>query len=228
MTRMMFPTRALGWMAAIATMAGGLWLSAPASAQAPILEREGNLQSLQGEHTFNGMAGQQVAISLTSEEFDGALTLLAPNGTELASNEDYARSSNPTIVITLPSNGAYKILARSSYGQAGSYTVQVRTATAYDAAYARGVTLAQSGSYLEAIAAFEEATELDPSQPVAFLDLADAVYAEATRLQPQEATIILNNYRQAAALYEQQGNMEMAQLLRDQASYLEQLSSGQF
>lgn len=225
MIRMMIPSRAVSFLAAIATCVGGGLLPSAAWAQTPILQRDGNLQSLQGEHIFNGTAGQQVAISLTSEEFDGALTLMAPNGTELAQNEDYARSPNPTIVITLPSSGAYKILARSSYGQPGSYTVQVRMATAYDAAYAQGVTLVQQGNYLEAIAAFQEATQLDPSQPVAYLDLADTVYAEASRLQPEELATVISNYRRAADLYEQQGNAEMAQMLRDQVSYLEQASN---
>lgn len=225
MIRMMVPTRAVGFLAAIATLVGGGLLPSVAWAQTPILQRDGNLQSLQGEHIFNGTAGQQVTISLTSEEFDGALTLMAPNGTELAQNEDYARSPNPTIVITLPSSGAYKILARSSYGQAGTYTVQVRTATPYDTAYARGVTLVQEGNYIEAIAAFQEAIQAEPSQPIAYLDLADAVYAEATRLQPDELTTVISNYRRAADLYEQQGNAEMAQMLREQISYLEQISN---
>lgn len=228
MTRVMFPLRALGVLGAIATLAGSALLPAAALAQTPILEREGNLRSLQGEHIYNGTAGQQVAISLTSTEFDGALTLLGPNGTELATNEDYARSPNPTIIITLPSSGAYKILARSSYGQAGSYTVSVRPATAYDEAYARGVTLVQSGNFLEAIDAFREATQADPSQPVAYLDMADALYTEATRLQPEEARTIVANYNRAADLYAQQGNAEMAQMLREQASYLEQSANGGF
>jgi len=226
MTRVTFLTRAMGFLAAAATVTGGLGLPSPAWAQAPILEREGNLQPLQREHIFNGAAGQRVAITLTSDEFDGALTLFGPNGTELASNEDYARSTDPTIVVTLPSSGAYKILARSSYGQAGTYTVRVRPATAYDEAYARGVALVQAGNFLEAIEAFNEAIELDPSQPVAYLDLADATYAEATRLQPQEAATIIGGYRRAADLYEQQNNLEMAQMLRDQASYLEQFVLG--
>src|SRR5687768_1207292 len=123
MTRLMFPLRVLGVMGAIATLAGGALLPSVALADTPILERDGNLRSLQGEHIYNGTSGQRVAISLASTEFDGALTLLGPNGAELASNEDYARSPNPTIVITLPSTGAYKILARSSYGQPGNYTV---------------------------------------------------------------------------------------------------------
>lgn len=228
MTRMMFPLRALGLMGAIATLAAGTWLPSAALAQTPILEREGTLRSLQGEHLYNGTAGQRVAISLTSTDFDGALTLLAPNGTELATNEDYARSPNPTIIITLPSNGAYKIMARSSSGQAGSYRVSVRPATAYDEAYSRGVTLVQSGNFLGAIEAFRAATEADSNQPVAYLDMADALYAEATRIQPEEIRTIVANYNRAANLYEQQGNAEMAQMLRDQASYLEQTATGGF
>ncbi|MBD1914125.1 MULTISPECIES: pre-peptidase C-terminal domain-containing protein [unclassified Leptolyngbya] len=226
MTRMMLPLRALGVMGAIATLAGSACFSSAALAQTPILEREGSLRSLQGEHVYNGTAGQRVAISLTSTEFDGALTLLSPNGTELATNEDYARSQNPTIIITLPSTGAYKILARSSYGQAGSYTVNVRPATAYDEAYARGVNLVQSGNFLGAIDAFREATQADPNQPVAYLDMADALYTEATRLRPEEARNIVANYNRAADLYAQQGNTEMAQMLREQASYLEQSAAG--
>lgn len=228
MSRFSVKACTLGLLTAIATSVGVALLPTAATAQTAILETSGDLRSLGGDHVFSGTAGQSVAISLTSTEFDGGLTLLAPNGMELATNEDYARSINPTIVITLPSTGDYQIMARSPYGAPGAYTVQVRVATAFDQAYFQGVTLMQAGNYTEAIAAFTEATEVDSTQPVAFLDLADAVYAEATRLKPEEQAVVVANYRRAAELYEQQGNTDMAQMLRDQLSYLEAVPSGGF
>jgi len=226
MSRFSVQSCTLGLLTAIATSFGVALLPTAATAQTAILETSGDLRSLGGDHVFSGTAGQSVAISLTSTEFDGGLTLLSPNGMELAMNEDYARSANPTIVITLPSTGDYQIVARSPYGTSGSYTVQVRVATEFDQAYFQGVTLMQAGSYAEAIAAFTEATEVDSTQPIAFLDLADAVYAEAMRLNPVEQATVVANYQRAAELYEQQGNTDMAQMLRDQLSYLYQTFPG--
>lgn len=229
MERVRFSSHAVGLLVAIATVGGVVWTAAPATAQTPILQEQGNLESLLGRHMFSGTAGQEVVISILSTDFSGALTVLAPNGTELASNEGFSRDpSVSSIYLTLPNDGDYTILARSPFGAPGSYTVQVRVATPYDAAYTRGSNLLFQGDFRGAIEALTEAISLDPNQPDAYLDLADAIYGEATRLQPDEIEAVTSNYLQAADLYEQQGNMQQAEMLREQVRFLQDFSNGGF
>ncbi|MGG6295985.1 tetratricopeptide repeat protein [Leptolyngbya sp. AN02str] len=193
------------------------------SADAVILQQTGNLKPQESTHIFNGTANQAVAIFMADAAFDGSLVLRGPDGAEVASNEDYGRSPDPTIVVRLPATGAYTIVARTAFGrEGGTYTVRVREATAYDFAYADGSTKFQQGDYAGAIASLREAIRLDPDQPAPHLDLAEAIYAEATRLQPDESRAIVEHYLRAADLYERQGNIEQATSLREQASYYEQ------
>ncbi|HIK39478.1 tetratricopeptide repeat protein [Thermoleptolyngbya sp. M55_K2018_002] len=213
-----FQYKRLGLLLALSTGLSCVSLGLPlqrALANGWILFQEGNLQPLVGTHTFAGTAGQTVAIALRTDGFSGAVVLIAPNGDEVARNEYYGRTSGPMIVTTLPTSGAYKILAQSPYGQAGTYTVNVRIATAYDLAFSRGVQLNQEGDYAGAIAAFNEAIRADPQSPEAYVELGNLLYNDARRLKPEEARSIVSAYERAAAAYERQGNQEMAQMLRD-------------
>ncbi|MEO1211125.1 MAG: tetratricopeptide repeat protein [Cyanobacteria bacterium J06638_20] len=229
MKRVRFSSHAVGLLVAIATVGSIAWNAPTATAQDSILQEQGVLESLVGRHVFSGTAGQAVVISIMSTDFSGGLTILDPTGTELVSNEGFARDPNvSTVFVTLPSDGDYTIVARSPFGAPGDYTVQVRVATPYDEAYERGNQLLLQGNYREAIEAFEEAVSLDPSQPAAYLNLADAVYGEATRLQPNELESISSNYLRAADLYEAQGNLEQAEILREQVRFLQEISTGGF
>jgi len=229
MKRVRFSHHAIGILVAIATVGGATWMAPAATAQDALLREQGNLESLLRQHTFSGTAGQKVVISILSTDFSGALTVLAPNGTELASSEGFSRDPNQTSVfLDLPTDGDYVIVARSPFGMPGNYTVQVRVATPYDEAYTRGNNLLFQGNYRAAIEALSEAIVLDPDQPDAYLDLADAVYGEATRLQPDELEAVTTNYLRAAELYEQQGNLEQAQALREQVQFFQEISGGAF
>jgi tetratricopeptide (TPR) repeat protein len=214
--------RKIGVLMAAATLFSGTLLLPvyPVRAQA-LLEQEGTLRSAEGEHTFSGEAGQAVKITVTSPDFDTTLSLLDPSGAELAFNDDYARGLNSTIVYTLPTSGTYKVVARSLSGTGGSYEVVVADATAFDQAYFRGVAARQEGDYTAAIAAFDEAIRLDPSQVAIHLDRADALYAQAQQLRPEEREAIRQSYERAIELYEQAGDEENAQLVRDQLMYLD-------
>jgi hypothetical protein len=85
------------------------------------------------EYTFEGAAGQQVSISMSSNNFDTYLYLLRPDGTVLAENDDIDTSSNPPNLnsrippngfVTLPFTGAYSILATSFAPESrGAYTL---------------------------------------------------------------------------------------------------------
>jgi hypothetical protein len=68
-------------------------------------------------YTFNGVAGQLVAISMTSSDFDTYLYLLNPDGSTLVENDDTATSTNSRIPLndffTMPATGTYTILANA-------------------------------------------------------------------------------------------------------------------
>jgi hypothetical protein len=81
-------------------------------------------------YTFNGAAGQQVAVAMSSS-FDNFLFLIAPDGTELARDDNGGGGTNARIpagggVARLPQNGTYRIIANSAAPNVtGSYTVSL-------------------------------------------------------------------------------------------------------
>jgi hypothetical protein len=74
---------------------------------------------------FNGTAGQQVTIDLTSGVFDTYLFLLDSNAATIAENDDLSATvTDSRIVFTLPTTGVYFIGANSfSANQFGAYTL---------------------------------------------------------------------------------------------------------
>lgn len=80
-------------------------------------------------YSFNGTAGQQVAITMTSTTFDTWLALIGPNGSQIAFDNDGGGGTNSRIpagsgFFSLPSTGTYTIQASSNLTNAsGSYTV---------------------------------------------------------------------------------------------------------
>jgi hypothetical protein len=86
-------------------------------------------------YTFNGVAGQRVAISMvTTSGVDPYLYLIAPDGYVLSQNDDVivsvdenARIPTGTNTITLPQTGVYIVEASSfSRQQTGTYTLTVQ------------------------------------------------------------------------------------------------------
>ena len=201
-------------LAAIITTTGGV-LSAIAPAQAQQLQEQGSLQPMQQAHKFSGKAGEAVTISLDSSDFDTYMVLVDPSGKEVASNDDYARTMNSTIVITLPQDGEYQVLARSFSGAGGQYNVNVRPATAFDQAYWKGVQLYSQGQFQEAEVLLTQAIELDPTQPAPYLDRAEVAYAQGN------LSSVIADYQKAATLYEQAGNPKAAQDIRAQIGTLQ-------
>ncbi|HEY9699212.1 MAG TPA: pre-peptidase C-terminal domain-containing protein [Trichocoleus sp.] len=201
-------------LAAIITTTGGV-LNAIAPAQAQQLQEQGSLQPMQQAHKFSGKAGEAVTISLDSSDFDTYMVLVDPSGKEVASNDDYARTMNSTIVITLPQDGEYQVLARSFSGAGGQYNVNVRPATAFDQAYWKGVQLYSQGQFQEAEVLLTQAIELDPTQPAPYLDRAEVAYAQGN------LSSVIADYQKAATLYEQAGNQKAAQDIRAQIGTLQ-------
>lgn len=81
------------------------------------------------QYSFSGLAGQRITILLTSTAFDPYLALLGPDGSVIASVDDYGESLDARIplaapLLTLPSNGTYVIETTSSYaGASGTYVL---------------------------------------------------------------------------------------------------------
>ncbi len=100
-------------------------------------------------HTFEGTAGEQIKIELSSEEFDTYLILIDPEGKKIAENDDYGSNKNAGIVITLPLTGTYKIIANSYQPQTtGNYSLSWREATARDIQEAKAVQIYNEGRQL--------------------------------------------------------------------------------
>jgi serine protease Do len=79
-------------------------------------------------YTFEGKAGQQVVIEMNSNEVDAFLILLAPDGRNLAQDDDGGGSSNARVVTSLPVDGTYMVLANSyGPGETGRYNLRVAT-----------------------------------------------------------------------------------------------------
>ena len=130
-------------------------------------------------HTFEGRANEALIIDLISDEFDAYLILQSPMGEAIAEDDDGGENTNSQIVITLPTSGSYRLIARTfEAGQTGLYQLAWRAATAKEKAIALAdqlsqqvlIALRQSGRYSEAIALGERAlaiyeAQLGPNHP---------------------------------------------------------------
>ncbi|ASC72521.1 Tetratricopeptide repeat domain protein [Halomicronema hongdechloris C2206] len=219
-----FATVALCSAGAIATSL------APVKAE-DILRQDNDLPPAQHTYTFEGKAEQAVTIVLESDEFDPVLSLQAPDGEEIAYNDDYGGTLNSTIIITLPTDGSYTVVTRSFSGSGGDYSLVVRDATPFEVAYNQAATLAQQQDYEAAIEAFGEAIAIDAEQPSAYLGRADAYLGQAyltmgdrftgpQDLPPLIRSALIRDFEAAADLIQAAGNDEWADSLREQANYL--------
>jgi S1-C subfamily serine protease len=120
---------------------GAYTLELKASATEPsraILQEEGALvaggpvlpsdNSLYREYTFEGRAGQSVAISLESTDFEPYVAIIGPNDRLLAQNDEGSDSAkNAFLSVTLPATGRYRVIvnAYDASGR-GRYTLTVR------------------------------------------------------------------------------------------------------
>jgi hypothetical protein len=86
-------------------------------------------------YTFEARAGQQIQITMTSDEIDAYLILLDPSGNSLIQNDDGGSGTDAQIVYTLPVTGRYTIYANAySPGQTGAYRLELRAVDALTAA----------------------------------------------------------------------------------------------
>jgi hypothetical protein len=109
-------------------------------------------------YTFNGTAGQQIAINMTSTQFDTYLYLMLPGETTIGNstiqNDDISDTNTNSHIVnfTLPSTGTYTILANSfRAGATGNYTLTLTGGTTCSQsttsiAPASGSTVSQNGT----------------------------------------------------------------------------------
>jgi hypothetical protein len=92
---------------------------------------------------FDGQAGEEVTISLISDDFDAYMMLFQGaglDGERLASDDDGAGGLNARITHTLPSSGTYTVVANSyGAGTTGAYRIELQGSLAdWDARYPGG------------------------------------------------------------------------------------------
>lgn len=84
--------------------------------------------SFYNAYTFQGRRGQRVVIEMTSDQIDSYLILLAPDGRDLAQDDDAGGGKNARMTATLPADGTYTVLANAYQpGETGRYTLRLDT-----------------------------------------------------------------------------------------------------
>ena len=70
--------------------------------------------------------GDQIAIDLSSEDFDSILLLIAEDGTTIAENDDSPDSSSNSLLFTRIATAGKYIVRVRAFGQAGSGNFQLK------------------------------------------------------------------------------------------------------
>lgn len=229
----LFPVGVAAPVALVGLLAGP---AMPVARADTVLEEAGTIYPAESTYTFEGTAGQVMTITLASEDFDPVLSLMGPGEAEIAANDDFGGTLHSTIIIELPEDGTYTVVARSFSGQGGDYDLVVRTSTEFEMTYAEAEALTLAEDYPGAIAAYTEAIEIDPDQSSAYLGRAQAilgqVYVEQGDLVegpediPLEAReLVIADFEQAATLFEASGSEDWAASLREQAAVLRNVES---
>lgn len=234
-------SKVMGLAAATLTLAGTMvFVPAPEARADAILQEQGNLPTVEPQplpedaYAFDAEAGQVLAIIMDSEMFDTVLTLMGPNGEEVAFNDDSGGTLNSRIIYSVPSTGSYTVVARSFGGGGGNYSLQVRPATAYEIGYESGQASLLNGDYTAAIAEFTNLIALDPSNPEAYLSRVDASFSQTYQqleaegrffegpddLSPEVRASVVSDLEMASDLYAQQGDEYAAESYASQAEYI--------
>lgn len=104
--------------------ANGAPITGQLSSNSNVLEFD---QSYFDVYTLEVNGGDRITVDMLSGEIDAYLILIAPNGEELAQDDDSAGGTNARLVATAPMSGVYTILANSySPGETGGYQLRVR------------------------------------------------------------------------------------------------------
>ncbi len=81
--------------------------------------------SLYDEYVFSAQQGQDITITLTSQDFDPYLLLIDNQGNKIAENDDIAQNNrNSVIRVALPYTGEYRVIV-NAYDQTGQGRYQM-------------------------------------------------------------------------------------------------------
>lgn len=209
---------------------GSMPLKAQSEPESPLLEESGRIEPAKATYTFEGIVNQRVTITLSSSDFDPVLILQDSEGTEIASNDDFGGSLNSTLIIALPADGEYQVVATSFDGQGGDYDLTVRSSSPYESLYGRGQDALAEENYQAAINFYDEAIELEPEAIPAYLGRIEAYLGQVytgendvetpADIPADTKALIIADFEQAADLIEATGNLGWAQSLREQAEVL--------
>lgn len=76
-------------------------------------------------YSFAGKAGSRIRIEMVSGSLDSYLFLIDPQGNGIAQDDDSAGGSDARIIITLPADGTYTLMANSyGGGERGNYRLR--------------------------------------------------------------------------------------------------------
>ena len=112
-------------------------------------------------YTFEGRQGDRITIEMSSSQVDPFIILLAPDGQNVAQDDDSGGGSNARVTAALPVDGIYTVLANTyAAGETGDYSI--RLAAGGSTPQQQGQTLQrQSGQAL-----LREQGTLGPGSPV--------------------------------------------------------------
>lgn len=142
-----------------------------------------NDQTAYDRYQFQGKAGEVVAIEMVSTELDPFL-ILRQGTQDLVGNDDAGANKNALIVMPLPADGSYEVLANGVQGQdRGRYTLRWRMATPIDQARAKAWSLLEAGR-----------EQFQQGNPTATMALWEQALTEYRQLQDAtKQLVVLNN-----------------------------------
>lgn len=193
----------------------------PAFAQA-LLDQQGDLKPTEDRYTLQGQAGQAITVRMVGtstdpeKTLDPVVVLLGPNGEKLAENDDAERSLNSRLVVTLPTEGTYTVLARALSGS-GPYKLTVTPATDLDRIYFLGEKQLFEGKVTEAERTFNRGLASNANEPGLYWYRAD------TLMMQNKLALALSDYRQAQALFQKAGKTDEVNQLTEVINSLEEL-----
>ncbi|NES21362.1 MAG: tetratricopeptide repeat protein, partial [Symploca sp. SIO3E6] len=163
-------------------------------------------------HTFEGKAGEQITIELTSSEFDPYMMLFGPEGKKIGDDNDGGNGNDAKIVVTLPTTDTYRIVVLAyKAGELGKYTLSWREAIEAEFKLAETEQLNQQVLELVNKGLYADA-----------IPLAERALAIRQQLLGQESPDVADSLNNLAYLYQNQGRYTEAEPLYHQALQIRQ------